>query len=347
MKIAVEGLQKSGWIGPIFCVGLIVMSHATGCSFSGDSTSKSVGDVIRNVKERGPLRVITEVSPAAPRLSDEPVFTLTFEYEDGVVLTKPPFGNALGDFEILSFREPPAASLPKADGGRQIEKQIYRLEPMGAGDLKISPIKIAFRDARPQIGDGQQHSIETDEIVVPVSTMLASDAPSLTDLRPAAPPVQMPATMNYKWLGLVFGAILLLAISVWWFRRRPSETMEPIFSPREIAEAALRELERSNLAESDTKNFYVELTGIVRRYLEQTTGVRAPEQTTEEFLRDITDHHSFQVEQRDRLQQFLQSADLVKFAGHEPLPDDIEKALQRARQFIQTRWSTASPEVAA
>ena len=40
-------------------------------------------------------------------------------------------------------------------------------------------------------------------------------------------------------------------------------------------------------AQGLVKEFYLRLTGIVRQYVEDTTGIRAPEQTTEEFLRDM------------------------------------------------------------
>jgi hypothetical protein len=43
------------------------------------------------------------------------------------------------------------------------------------------------------------------------------------------------------------------------------------------------------------KEFYLRLTGIVRQYIEGTTGIRAPEQTTEEFLRDVRSSNTFPV----------------------------------------------------
>ena len=44
------------------------------------------------------------------------------------------------------------------------------------------------------------------------------------------------------------------------------------------------------------KEFYLRLTGIVRQYVEDTTGIRAPEQTTEEFLRDMRSRAAFPPE---------------------------------------------------
>jgi hypothetical protein len=154
--------------------------------------------------------------------------------------------------------------------------------------------------------------------------------------------------IGFSWLWYLFVPLAISAFCAWlWRRRKPSEVVQPRRSPREIAEESLSDLERSDLAQSDIKLFYVDLTGIVRRYLEQTTGVRAPEETTEEFLRDISNHNAYGVEVRNRLQEFLISADLVKFAGHQPLPEDVTTALERARRFVHTSWLQTRAEVAA
>ena len=72
-------------------------------------------------------------------------------------------------------------------------------------------------------------------------------------------------------------------------RRRERRPVEPRRqTPEEVAHAALALLLPENLpARGLVKEFYLRLTGIVRQYVEDTTGIRAPEQTTEEFLRDI------------------------------------------------------------
>ena len=66
------------------------------------------------------------------------------------------------------------------------------------------------------------------------------------------------------------------------------------------------------------KEFYLRLTGIVRQYVEDTTGIRAPEQTTEEFLRDMRSRAAFPPERSVRLAEFLEAADLIKYAGQQP-----------------------------
>jgi len=51
-------------------------------------------------------------------------------------------------------------------------------------------------------------------------------------------------------------------------------------------------------------------------------------------LREIGSSGVFVADERERLASFLESADLVKFAAHEPTTDDIEESFTRAKLFI-------------
>ena len=286
---------------------------------------------VRSQVERGPVKVTVEITPAQARLSDEPTLTLSISYPSGVTVRKPPFGQSLGDFVIRDFREP----LPKAEGDRQAIQQIYRLEPMRTGKLTVYPIRVTFVDHRPG-RDGKEHAVETEGLTVEVASIVGSQAPSLDKLRPAAGPVALPSAWLGPWgwgaLGLVVA--LLGGLVVWGLRKRRRSTVVPELSPRDQAARELEQLLAQDLAARDVKRFYVELTGIVRRYIERTTGVRAPEQTTEEFLVEIRRRGTFADEEGRRLEHFLESADLVKFAAHEPGADDIRESVKRARDFL-------------
>ena len=72
----------------------------------------------------------------------------------------------------------------------------------------------------------------------------------------------------------------------------------------------------------------------VAEAIERTTGIRAPEQTTEEFLREISQANTFNRDTNERLRNFLESADLVKFAAFRPRQDDVEESFSRAKIFI-------------
>jgi hypothetical protein len=72
----------------------------------------------------------------------------------------------------------------------------------------------------------------------------------------------------------------------------------------------------------------------VRRYIERTTGIHAPEQTTEEFLHDMRARKVFPDERSAQLANFLEAADMVKYAAMQPGQRQIEEAIARAQEFV-------------
>ena len=129
-------------------------------------------------------------------------------------------------------------------------------------------------------------------------------------------------------MGLVVAAGGLL-----WFYQRESVPLAT--SAYETAKTRLRQLRDQPLPAQDQLDpFFVELSDIVRRYLEQRFRLRAPELTTEEFLEVAASSPDLSKRHQQTLQVFLSQADMVKFAGLKPGPRDIQGALDAAEQFI-------------
>jgi hypothetical protein len=320
---------------------LLVFLVLPGCGEkSAPSPDATPAKPARSEAQSGPVRITAEVQPPKVRLSDEPVFTLTIDAEEGVTVQKPPFGSTLGSFTIRNCREP----LPKIINGHQVIQQSYTLEPTDTGRQRIDPISVSFTDHRPS-GDGRAHTVTTDPFSVEVVSQLRDKTPALSDLRPPAGPVELPARYA-AWIVGLSTAALLVAAAAWWLwrrRRREKAVSAVILTPEELASIELNKLVESGLAERDIKLFYVELTSIVRRYIERTTGIRAPEQTTEEFLREISRAQTFGGDECARLRDFLEAADLVKFAAHQPRADDIAESIRRARLFIAINTKINTP----
>ena len=328
-----KGRRVSARAFVILWVALAAVSLQHGCARRAENPSKDGEEedptAVASRVERGPVRFDVSLQPKSPRLSDEPVLTLTIRAAAGVEVEKPPFGEAVGDFLVRDFHEP----LPEKQDKVTILRQQYTLEPVRAGTLAIDPITVKFVDRR-TAGSPSHHQIQSEALTVEVSTVLGDEAPSLSGLRPAASPVALPTppSRSLIWVGLVALALGVVAVAALWWRKR--RVNEPALSPAELAWLELERLVAADLAAADIKAYYGELTGVVRRFIERSTGIRAPEQTTEEFLQAIARDHSFAAPSSQRLAAFLQAADLVKFAGYQPARHDIEESFTRAQQFI-------------
>ncbi len=285
----------------------------------------------RSEVESGPVRLTAVIDPPRLALSDEARLTLSIEYEDGVSVKFPPFGTKIGGFMIRDVKQP----LPKTVEGRRLIEETFVLEPTETGRLAVWPINVTYTDSRPD-GDGKQHSLQTEELSVNVTSVVEPGEASLDKLRPVTEPVALPFPFRWVLWSSVAGVLLVAtAVGLYWWRRKAIERAKiRILTPAELAAMALDKLRESHLAENDAKLYYVELTGIVRIYIERTTGIRAPEQTTEEFLKEISARETFDREQSVRFRNFLEAADLVKFAAHRPRPDDIEDSFARAEDFV-------------
>lgn len=318
-------------------LSLLLAMLFAGCTQPTSTTSPQAKaaetDALHTEIERGPVKVEIDIVPREPRLSDEPELTLTVTAEPEVDVQLPPFGQSMGEFVIRDFHEP----VPKSVDGKQVLQQVYNLEPLIAGALFVSPLTIKFIDNRPD-GEGKEYSIETEPIKLDIATMIGAEAPSLTELRPVAAPVDLPDPgMGYVgWLGVVAGVVAVIA-GLFLFSRRHKGPVEPQLTPQQLAWREFNDLLALKLDETDVKEFFVQLTAVVRRYIERTTGVNAPDQTTEEFLREVNSQRLFAEDDNLRLGAFLESADLVKFAGFQPDPDSIKQSIYKAKQFIELR----------
>jgi hypothetical protein len=117
---------------------------------------------------------------------------------------------------------------------------------------------------------------------------------------------------------------------------------EPILKrskPREPAHIiALRDLEKLKneklWQKEKIKDYYTELTDILRMYLWNRYSIRTMERTSEEILdslkiSDFKDDDAFNT-----LKEIFYTSDLVKFAKFKPLIDEHEKCLKESFEFV-------------
>jgi hypothetical protein len=302
------------------------------------AAARASGSALERKAEKGPVKLSVRVTPPEPRLSDLVEMDVTVESQPEVELKPPAFGQGVGDFLVRDYSERPAEP-----GAKNVRRFHYQLEPAHGGKHLIRSVSIEFLDKRPNSERrGEPTLIETEPLEVNVTSEFEGNAPSLANLEPMTPPQSVPQNFGLGWLiGSGVAGIVAIAGLVVLLRnrgRRPIEARRQ--TPEEIAHAALAQLLAEDLpGRGMVKEFYLRLTGIVRQYVEDTTGIHAPEQTTEEFLRDMRSREVFPLERSVRLAEFLEAADLVKYAGQQPDERQIETSITRAREFVNLKSS--------
>lgn len=289
--------------------------------------------------ESGPVRASITVEPEAPRIGDPIELVLEVSAEKGVEVLMPEFGEALDRFTVIDF-----APSERIDAkGRTVARQRYSLQLSRSGPQSIPPLLVEFVDRRPGRTPAPEgadaYELLTERIEFDVQSVLASD--DSLDLK--APlgelgPQQGPEAPTWPWLVAV--AAVLLAASPFlaraWLGWRAQARRQSAY---QIARSELDGLLYGPRPTSDDAValdvFYVSLSGIVRRYLEDRFGLHSPEQTTDEFLDDLASSPDLRRDHQDLLHEFLRGADLVKFAHQLPQPAEINTSVALAQRFLE------------
>lgn len=147
----------------------------------------------------------------------------------------------------------------------------------------------------------------------------------------------VPDWIYYYWWILLL-ALLLAAAAVWaWLRYKKEGTVlprKPEPSPYETAVKALKTLKTKNLWEQGLeKEYFTQLTDILRVYLDRRFGINAMEMTTREIMAAL--NKSDVRDKKEYIRQILSVADFVKFAKVRPLPADNIEAFDNAVRFVE------------
>ncbi len=243
----------------------------------------------------------------------------------GIVFPEIP--DSLGGFQVTE-RGKEERRL-QADGS-VVAVRTYVLEPFLPGDYAIPSLQLSFGETG---GGTYPFTLVSEPLPVEV---LSSLPPQLgeQDIEEVTGPETLPSR-RILWYALgglaAAGAAALALVLLLRRRRRLPAAARP---PWELAGEELeRLLARGLLASGRYQEFYTGISDLVRRYVERRFAVRAPEQTTEEFLQHVQGSAAL-APHRQLLQEFLACCDLVKFARHRPDSREVERTVDACRSFL-------------
>jgi hypothetical protein len=156
----------------------------------------------------------------------------------------------------------------------------------------------------------------------------------MNDIRDIKPPIEISEGNQWIWWVLIFVALVVATILIWrWARNRKTNIILPPPVPAHLR--AKRKLADALAFIAEPKKFCTLVSDTARFYLEERFQFRAPERTTEEFLRELAGTKLLLPEQKESLGGFLASCDLVKFAKYEPGENELRELHTSALRLIE------------
>lgn len=187
----------------------------------------------------------------------------------------------------------------------------------------------------------------TDSLFFNVTTIPVDTTAAYKDIKGN---VKVPFTFHEFWLYVKKYGLLILLIAIliglsiyfaikWMNKKKKGvkpiiKKQKPKEKPHIIALRDLDYLKKKKLWEQGKiKEYYSELTDIIRVYLENRWDINAMEMVSSEILDAIIAIETAQKE-ADRLEKLFSISDLVKFAKWDPLPTDHDLAFKYANEFV-------------
>lgn len=266
-------------------------------------------------------------------IGDQTGYTITVEKPAGLDLKLPSFRDSLiSRIEIVAG--------PSSDSVRNGERlkitSRYTVTSFDSGRYQLPPVFAELKEGnniRRFYSDYALLEVQRVKIAPADTTMKIFDI-----VKPYRAPLTAGEILPWVLLALLLAAMAWMSVRYFkrHWRRKPGD--EPEESPEPAHVTAYRELEELRTEQlwqrGLTKEYYVRLTEIARKYLEKRYRIFSLELTTSETLAELAKKVAPAEKAYGQLREVLTGADLVKFAKHSPSPEENENSFAGIRSFV-------------
>jgi hypothetical protein len=278
------------------------------------------------------IEVNSSVDTSVITIGDRITYTVEIDYVSDMRVEKPGAGVNLGMFEIKDYQVYP----PAERDGRTYLKYEYVISVFDTGKFTIPPFPVAYF---PEDSTGPYKIIEASAIDIYVESLLIGESQELRDIKPV---IDIPPDYMF-WISLLIivvlcGIIFYLGYRFYKKRKEKGYLIKPAEPPRPAHEIALEFLEellkKDLLGQGYIKDFYIEISQIVRKYIEGRYFVPALEETTFEIIQELK-QQDIDENNLNILNSFLHISDFVKFAKYIPEEKENKDVIKWAFEFIE------------
>lgn len=340
-------------------VGL-ALALSLGCGQQPAETETPGGAREGAQEPKAAVEARSSVDRAVATTGDVITYTVTVDYDPAYEVDVPEPGADIAGFRIIDLgREEREA------GGRVVEERWYQLRADLVGSYVLPPVTVTYSRAEP-LGEGPSEpeqggaeeggaeesasgdvgtvqSVQTSAIFVEVESVLPGEGEeAATDIRDIKPLQEIPSTVPWPWILGGAGALLLLGLAFWLWRRRP-EKLEP---PEPAHVRAFRELDALRGTDFQdpeaVRRFHFRISEVLRAYVEGRYRLNATDLTSEEINAALPGLPVPEAQRRE-IAAFLWQTDRVKFADHTPDEEEIRVTYDQALTFVEKTRPAEEP----
>lgn len=305
-------------------INLILAICCLGVFFINNSVSYAA---LKSQEKNLPIEASAAVDKASIQIGDKITYTITVKAPQGIEVEFPQVPpKELAGFAIKDF-----GSSQKGLFGKKTFKRWYILDTYVSGEHTIPQAVLKYRAK----GSADWQELNLKEVKLEVKSVLDA-APARDDIRDIKGPKSF-ASKIWLYILIVLVALLIIGASFSYIllNKKKEECKAPPTPAHLIAYEALAALEKKDyICKGQTKAYYIELSDIVRHYLENRFNIRAPQMSTEEFLIKVKEDSALSLEHKGLLRDFLTNCDLVKFAKYQPAEQEATLSLVSAKRLI-------------
>lgn len=281
------------------------------------------------------------IIPGATPYHHDAYYVLTVAKFEGEEVAWPDFPAQLEGLLLEPIPEQEAASVVTLPTNKSVK--VWRLTALRPGIWKLPARTIRIKHSSEEI------SWMVPAVLFEALPLSSNDMPTYEDLEdPLSPVSLLPVQRLWIWISLVSLILLVLILSLIGASRIFLRTKRPVATPLPPWELALRRLEdlrrRNWPMLGKVELYYVDLSAILRYYIQDRYQINAPDMTTPECI-DAMSKISVDGALVSKLRSLLLHFDRVKFAGLVPGVPEMESQLNTVADFIRETIPAEQPDI--
>jgi hypothetical protein len=275
------------------------------------------------------ISVLASVDSSDYLIGDYINYTLEIRADKNIEVTTPFIRDSLKQVEIIK-------ELPPVVNEEQNVKSTtygYIISYYDSASITIPPIAVRYKSQ-----DSDEEKVALSNPVTFTVHTVAVEAQA--DIKDVKEPLTIP--LDWKFILIIALIVLIVLVVAYYFYRRYKKKKAEMPVKKKIikipahvrALTALSNLENEKLWQKGAvKEYHSKITGIIRGYFEERFNLPALELTSSEQMEQLKKVPDAEII-LSITNEFLNNADLVKFAKFQPMPSVNEAMMNQAKEIV-------------